>query len=57
MPDKISFLQWALKYKMGCTDTFEHRRNELAALAHTTHCKHNFSDNSDSDIITDEEVA
>ncbi|CCW65819.1 unnamed protein product [Phytomonas sp. EM1] len=30
--DRISFLKWALIYKMGSPNTFEHRRWELAAL-------------------------
>ncbi|CCW69053.1 unnamed protein product [Phytomonas sp. Hart1] len=30
--DRISFLKWALIYKMGSPDIFEHRRRELAFL-------------------------
>lgn len=30
--DRTLFLRWALKYKLGCKNTFEHRRRELRAL-------------------------
>lgn len=30
--EKVSFLQWALQYKLGSPNAFEHRRRELAAL-------------------------
>jgi hypothetical protein len=32
LADPVTFLQWALKHKMGCPNTFEHRRQELQEL-------------------------
>ncbi|KPI83659.1 hypothetical protein ABL78_7298 [Leptomonas seymouri] len=54
--DRVTFLQWALKHKLGCSNTFEHRRHELEALRR-------LRDSSDAShrggavVVSDSEVA